>query len=810
MEDPKNILNELLANDAWIRSLARHLVTSHSDAEDVAQDAWVAALRNPPHKPGAIPGWLTRVVRRIAWTRQHTEDQRRQREQTVAKPDFAEVRRNEAARHRVATAVFALEEPYHSAIYYRYFENLPPREIAKRLNVTVVAVETRLRRGLQKLRARLDRDFGDRKTWCTALLPLTGLTAGEATAVTAATTGALIMGIKIKIGIAVLLLAGAGLALWKSIEDQIPATGKRVTRDPEHRTASTNTAHDPRVDVATSPSSGMTSEGSEHAAANPAPAHSIPARFSITGTVREASGQLLAGAAVRAYRVDISSVFGCFPTPALETTTDANGGFLLGPLEYKVVLEAEYSGLGRVRTCVPPGSKHDFVLDAPGSLRGEVRYGSGGPPCANAAVVARMVDSAAPSRVEEIRYHAVSDSRGCYRFSDLPSQRYDVRVFPTTASPTRRRTHEVVVKAGTVTTLDILVAPLSTGVRLTGRVTDAATDEPIPGARVNLAQNPCCCAVTGEDGRFSLQGLTGRVHPRPRRHTLRVSAANYLSERVYLDVTGENDVHQDVSLEKPARVHGVVVDPAGKPVNGARISLWLDATREDLWKYSARTGPAGTFEITCRPSGALRIFANADGFGGGISDPLFLRNGQLAEGIRIRLVRGATVTGTITDERGGPLKDIWIHLFSERGAAVRTSGFSAPVQSDPNGAYRLESVHPGCYRIKAEKLTVRDGKAVGARHLQKRIDVCEGGSYRCDFRWFTGLSVSGRVIDDKKAPVAGVYIRAAPLGATPAKPARTCTDSRGCFDVEGLSPGLYSLTIIDRRFLLHKFEDVLR
>ncbi len=36
----------LLDECAWLRRLARHLVDNPSDAEDVAQEAWLAAAQN--------------------------------------------------------------------------------------------------------------------------------------------------------------------------------------------------------------------------------------------------------------------------------------------------------------------------------------------------------------------------------------------------------------------------------------------------------------------------------------------------------------------------------------------------------------------------------------------------------------------------------------------------------------------------------------------------------------------------------------------------------------------------------------------
>ena len=87
MEEPELVLHDLLDSDAWIRALAPQLVTDPNDAEDIVQEAWVAALQNPPERSSSIRSWLARVVRRIAGARRRSDEQRKRREQVVARPE---------------------------------------------------------------------------------------------------------------------------------------------------------------------------------------------------------------------------------------------------------------------------------------------------------------------------------------------------------------------------------------------------------------------------------------------------------------------------------------------------------------------------------------------------------------------------------------------------------------------------------------------------------------------------------------------------------------------------------------------------
>src|SRR6185295_4777393 len=78
----------------------------------------------------------------------------------------------EAESHkRLVLAVMQLDEPYRSTVLLRWFEDLPPREVAARLGVPVETVRTRLKRANDALRARLEtRGAG----WAVAIAPLVG------------------------------------------------------------------------------------------------------------------------------------------------------------------------------------------------------------------------------------------------------------------------------------------------------------------------------------------------------------------------------------------------------------------------------------------------------------------------------------------------------------------------------------------------------------------------------------------------------------------------------------------------------------
>lgn len=169
-------VEQLLEHAEWIRKLAHVLVRDPALADDLAQDTWVAALRSPPKQQGPLKPWLATILRNLVRERARGNERRARREQASPPPAAAEpvedlAQRAEAQRLLVE---FVLELPQHyrDVVLLSYFEGLSGPEIADRLGVPEVTVRSRLKRGLDQLRERFDRKYGERKAWIVMLLPL--------------------------------------------------------------------------------------------------------------------------------------------------------------------------------------------------------------------------------------------------------------------------------------------------------------------------------------------------------------------------------------------------------------------------------------------------------------------------------------------------------------------------------------------------------------------------------------------------------------------------------------------------------------
>jgi len=215
-------LDNLLQHRAWVSAVARRLLRDEQAAEDLAQEAWLRALRSPPDPARDPKPWLRRVLKNLASNARRGAGRRAHHESAAgerALPAEALVKSPavlvaEAEQHRrLVGHILDLEEPFKTVLVLRFYEGLRPSEIAQRTDTAVGTVHSRLSRAVGRLKARLDaEEGGDRNAWIAGLLPLVDardLLPAAAGAGTAATTaGVLMMLTKSKAAWLTLLLAG--------------------------------------------------------------------------------------------------------------------------------------------------------------------------------------------------------------------------------------------------------------------------------------------------------------------------------------------------------------------------------------------------------------------------------------------------------------------------------------------------------------------------------------------------------------------------------------------------------------------------
>lgn len=218
----------------WLAGLAQALLGERAAAEDLAQDAALAALVGP--MPPGVPrrAWLRAVAQRLAARRFRGDGRRAWREKEVARPeampDSAELVERAEVAEQVTGAARRLPEPYRRAILLRFLEGRSTEEIAKEEGSPADTVRWRVRRGLEMLRTDLMREHDrDWSSWSVLLMPLArlrgdaGLAAAGAPGVSAGTVASM-MAMKATMAVAA-VLGCVGIWLAWGTEESTPELG---------------------------------------------------------------------------------------------------------------------------------------------------------------------------------------------------------------------------------------------------------------------------------------------------------------------------------------------------------------------------------------------------------------------------------------------------------------------------------------------------------------------------------------------------------------------------------------------------------
>lgn len=246
MTEPHDLHDELHRHAGGLRHIARDLLRDPHLADDVAQQTLQAALTHPGLRPGPLGGWLQRTLGNFVLQWRRGERRRAARHAALPVPEPApatlELLGRRETLQAVTQAVLSLEEPYQTAIFLRYFEDLPPRAIARRTGTNLATVKSRLHRGLVLLRERLDQKCGDRAQWRLALLGAFGLPLGTVAAGVTLTTGAWLVSTTTKTLVAAGVLCAGGLFYYSMGQEPPPAAPALPKDAPQPGPAATTSA----------------------------------------------------------------------------------------------------------------------------------------------------------------------------------------------------------------------------------------------------------------------------------------------------------------------------------------------------------------------------------------------------------------------------------------------------------------------------------------------------------------------------------------------------------------------------------------
>lgn len=614
-------IESLLEHSSWIRGLAAQLASDPGTADDLVQKTWLAALQRPPDSsrdPRSLRRWLASVLRNFAHQEHRGAGRRGAHEALAAlpsaQPSTFDVVARASVQREVVQAVLALDEPYRTTILLRFFDGLPPRAIAKQMNVPVDTVRTRVGRGLARLREILDegRD-GDRAAWLAALVPflrppscLLPTSHGASSAL-----GATLLNAKIQITAVAVLLGGA-LTLYLANRPETEAA-----------TVAPTLASAAGDEPAPSPRSGSSPLGTE--APSPAPAGTrVMAPLAVTNTaVADTSAQptMLRGRVLddRAAPVSGIRVAANDGKSSESATSGTDGRFEMAfPKDggRLVTTDGRYVTVLAGMCGREPREGEIVVVVAPRvEVSGRV-VGEEGYPLPNARLEIdvpfdlRTRFQTVLDRSAEVSWAVTADEQGAFAIEGAPRVegailRASSEGYVSFSGPLAEHTG-----AGLVLTL---ARPRSEDGLLRGQVVDAG-GSPVGNAHVAFGID---VTRTEEDGRFTFKLVDPKSFAvrfdAPARELTAVKKG-YLPARYEPPlVEGELSWPAHVVLrlgETPLAIEGRVVDDDGEAFPGA--SVWLaDATLLG----AGRRGPLHTENVLAGEDEAVwrRIEADGDG-----------------------------------------------------------------------------------------------------------------------------------------------------------------------------------------------------
>ncbi len=298
----------------------------------------------------------------------------------------------------------------------------------------------------------------------------------------------------------------------------------------------------------------------------------------------------------------------------------------------------------------------------------------------------------------------------------------------------------------------------------------------------------------------------------PGRYTVDADADGYLpATTVTVEVGEEPPERVTLTLGRPGRIEGIVVDAAGQPVADAAVyagadgvyapgsdamraqvfdvglkasgSLGVTTTVPDIPTFAstgslagaaARTGPFGRFVIDGLTAGKYRLSAEKGGFARSGEIAVTLRSGEVKKGVRLRLRKGWRLTGRILDGNGRPVERARIEM--DDGTLTRT---------DDRGVFD-GGMHRGPVTavVRATGLApkrVTWNMSGGDRDVALTLEPAEG-------------RVEGRVLDGNGQPIEDAMVTVRLLdGLTPTT--LVWTDDRGLFNAADLPDGAAEILV---------------
>ena len=331
---------------------------------------------------------------------------------------------------------------------------------------------------------------------------------------------------------------------------------------------------------------------------------------------------------------------------------------------------------------------------------------------------------------------------------------------------------------------------LAKGGAIEGVVRDAASGEPVAGARVEAREDsrpwaptwdPSLGAVrttTDAKGAFRLEGLAVG------RHTVAASARP--AGRATRPGVAAGQRVELLLVAGPAIV-GRVTLPDGKPA--ARAAVRAEIEMGFVPVRAASADASGRYELAGLTPGKYRVIAVHDDAAIAVLTDVRLDQGEVEADVQ--LPPPARVTGRLVGPDDRPVEGSIVLGEVDGIASPRTIGALVRGAAGADGRFVLERVPPGSHA-----LTV-SARGLAQRRVALEVPARAPAVDLGDVVLEAGPRLAGRVTDKAGAPIADAVVRAF-SDARPMTPGRMLegtTDADGAFALGGATAGRYSLSV---------------
>jgi protocatechuate 3,4-dioxygenase beta subunit len=188
------------------------------------------------------------------------------------------------------------------------------------------------------------------------------------------------------------------------------------------------------------------------------------------------------------------------------------------------------------------------------------------------------------------------------------------------------------------------------------------------------------------------------------------SASNSLKAVVLAIIIGTGPAVQAQSAAKVAdsqpagSLTGRVVNEAGQPLANVNVTCQTVGVNQRISR--AMTDAEGLFKINGLPPAAYLVSAYLPSYISAprtpnINQPAYHR---LGDDVRIELIKGGVITGTVTRAKGEPVVGVNVSaslIRDSKGAPIRFRPAMGVSSTDDRGVYRIYGLQPGIYLVSA-------------------------------------------------------------------------------------------------------------